>query len=284
LAAMTPDKELFPGFDENLRAAMQQETDLFFAAVMREDRSLLNFIDADFTFLNERLAKHYGIDGVQSEEFRKVQLTDDQPAMQRRGGVLTMASVLLMTSNPTRTSPVKRGKYVMENLLGTPPPPPPPDVPELAEGGAELKGTLKQRMEQHRSNAACAVCHTRMDAIGFGLENFDAIGAWRDKDGPHVIDASGELSAGRSFNGPEELKKLLAAKPGLFVRCLTDRMLTYALGRGLEEYDECTIERIAGAVEKNEYRFSSLVIEIVKSEAFQKKRGAHTVGQAPPAE
>jgi hypothetical protein len=272
LAAMTPDRELFPSFDEKLRAAMQQETDLFFAAVMREDRSLLEFIDADYTFLNERLAKHYGIEGVEGEQFHKVQLRDDQPAMRHRGGVLTMASVLLMTSNPTRTSPVKRGKYVMENLLGTPPPPPPPDVPELAEGGAELKGTLKQRMEQHRADSACAVCHTRMDAIGFGLENFDAIGAWREKDGPHPIDASGELSPGRSFNGPEELKKLLAARPGLFVRCLTDRMLTYALGRGLEEYDECTIERIAQAVEKNEFKFSSLVIEIVKSDAFQKKR------------
>ncbi|MEX2142111.1 MAG: DUF1592 domain-containing protein [Pirellulales bacterium] len=276
LAAMTPDKELFPSFDESLREAMQQETDLFFAAVMREDRTLLNFIDADFTFLNERLAKHYEIEGVHGEEFQKVQLADDQPAMRRRGGILTMASVLVMTSNPTRTSPVKRGKYVLENLLGTPPPPPPPDVPELAEGGAELRGTLKQRMEQHRSNAACAVCHTRMDAIGFGLENFDALGAWRDKDGPHGIDAAGQLSAGKAFNGPEELKKLLAAKPGLFVRCLTDRMLTYALGRGLEEFDECTIERIAQATEKNEYRFSGLVIEIVRSDAFQKKRGAVT--------
>jgi hypothetical protein len=185
-----------------------------------------------------------------------------------------MASVLLLTSNPTRTSPVKRGKYVLENLLGTPPPPPPPDVPELAEGGAELKGTLKERMEQHRTDAACAVCHTRMDAIGFGLENFDAIGAWRDKDGPHAINASGELAAGKSFNGPEELKKLLAAKPGLFVRSLTERMLTYALGRGVEEYDECTIERIAQAVEKSDHKFSSLAIEIVKSDAFQKKRGA----------
>jgi mono/diheme cytochrome c family protein len=279
LAAMTPDKELFPGFDESLRSAMQQETDLFFAAVMREDRSLLDFIDADFTFLNERLAKHYGIEGVQGKEFQKVQLADDQPAMRRRGGILTMASVLVMTSNPTRTSPVKRGKYVMENLLGTPPPPPPPDVPELEEGGAELKGTLKQRMEQHRSNAACAVCHTRMDAIGFGLENFDAIGAWRDKDGPHAIDASGKLSAGKDFNGPEGLKKLLVAKPGLFVRCLTDRMLTYALGRGLEEYDECANERIAQAVEKNDYRFSSVAIEIVRSDAFQKKRGAVTKNQ-----
>src|SRR5687768_8465229 len=161
----------------------------------------------------------------------------------------------------------------MENLLGTPPPPPPPDVPELEEGGAALKGTLKQRMDQHRNNAACAVCHTRMDAIGFGLENFDAVGAWRQSDGPHKIDASGELSAGRSFNGPAELKKILKSKPDLFVRCLTERMLTYALGRGLEDYDECTVERIAAGVAKNNYKFSSLVIEIVKSDAFQKKRG-----------
>jgi mono/diheme cytochrome c family protein len=273
LSAMTPDRAMFPSFDDTLRAAMQKETDLFFASVMTEDRSVLEFIDADYTFLNERLAKHYGIAGIEGDQFRRVQFEPGQPAAHRRGGVLTMASVLTLTSNPTRTSPVKRGKYVMENLLGTPPPPPPGDVPELPEGGAELVGTLKQRMEQHRANAACAVCHTRMDAIGFGLENFDAIGGWRDKDGPHAIDSSGELSGGRKFNGPEELKKILKSKPHLFVRCLTDRMLTYALGRGLEDYDECTVERIVQAVVKNDYKFSSLVIEIAKSDAFQKKRG-----------
>jgi hypothetical protein len=273
LAAMTPDRQLFPTFDEELRQAMQQETDLFFTEVMHQDQSVLDFIDADYTFLNERLARHYGIDGVEGREFRKVTLSGEQPAMRHRGGVLTMASVLSITSNPTRTSPVKRGKYVMENLLGTPPPPPPPNVPELPEGGAALRGTLKQRMEQHRSNAACAICHKQMDAIGFGLENFDAVGAWREQDGPLPIDASGELGVGKSFNGPEELKRLLKAKPGLFIRCLTDRMLTYALGRGLEEFDECTIERIAHAVEKDSYRFSSLVIAIVQSDAFQKKSG-----------
>jgi len=274
LSSMTPDTTLFPGFNAVLRTAMQQETDLFFRHIMEEDRSLLEFLDADFTFLNERLAKHYGIDGIQGDEFRKVQLRSDRPGARQRGGILTMASMLTLTSNPTRTSPVKRGKYVMENLLGTPPPPPPPDVPELEEGGAALKGTLKQRMEQHRTSAACAVCHTRMDAIGFGLENFDAVGAWRETDGPHAIDASGELSAGKTFNGPAELKKILKSKPDLFVRCLTERMLTYALGRGLEEYDECTVERVAAGVAKNDYKFSSLVIEIVKSDAFQKKRGA----------
>jgi hypothetical protein len=273
LSGMTPDTKLFPSFDQKLGAAMQQETDLFFATIMREDRSILEFLDANFTFLNEQLAKHYGIEGVEGDQFRKVELSGDRPGMRHRGGIVTMASVLTLTSNPTRTSPVKRGKYVMETLLGTPPPPPPPDVPELEEGGAELKGTLKQRMEQHRSNAACAVCHTRMDAIGFGLENFDAIGAWREKEGPHAIDPSGELSAGRKFNGPSELKRLLKSKPDLFVRCLSDRMLTYALGRGLEDYDECTLERIAQGVAKNDYKFSRLVIEIVKSDAFGKKRG-----------
>lgn len=272
LDSMAMDGKLFPGFDDSLRTAMKQETELFFATVMAEDRSILEFLDSDYTFLNERLAKHYGIDGVSGDHFRKVQLTSDQPAIKSRGGILTMASILTITSNPTRTSPVKRGKWVMETILGTPPPPPPPDVPELGEGG-ELTGSLKQRMEQHRENPACASCHTRMDAIGFGLENFNAIGAWREKDGPHAIDPTGELTPGKKFSGARDLKEILKSQRDLFVRCVTDRMLTYALGRGLEEYDECTVDRIATAVAKNEYKFSSLVIEIAKSDAFQKKKG-----------
>src|SRR5205814_6715644 len=178
LKNLTPDPVLFPAFDEGLRWAMLKETELFFAAVLKENRSVLDFLDADFTFVNERFAKHYGIQGVKGEEFQRIKLTGGQ-----RGGVLTQASILTVTSNPTRTSPVKRGKWVLETILGAPPPPPPPNVPELKEGKAALSGPLRHRMEQHRSDPNCASCHARMDPIGFGFENFDGIGAWRDKEG-----------------------------------------------------------------------------------------------------
>src|SRR5206468_6325729 len=228
LKAVTPDTALFPAFDEALRAAMLKESELFFEAIVKEDRSILDFLDADFTFLNERLARHYGINGVRSDQFQRVHLTDDQ-----RGGILTQASILTVTSNPTRTSPVKRGKWILENLLGTPPPPPPPDVPELKEG-KELTGTLRQRMEQHRANPSCATCHQRMDPLGFGFENYDAIGAWRTKDGKFAVDAGGVLPDGRKFNGPAELRKILKERQAEFTRCLTEKLLTYALGRGME--------------------------------------------------
>jgi len=268
LANFAPDREKFPDFDEPLRTAMREETERFFAAIMREDRSVLEFIDADYTFVNERLAKHYGIADVKGEEFRKVSLDPAQ-----RGGVLTQASVLAVTSNPTRTSPVKRGKWVLENLFGTPPPPPPPDVPELAEGDAALTGTLRERTEQHRAKAACAVCHNRMDPLGFGLENYDAIGAWRTKDGPHDIDASGELPGGKTFAGPQQLKLVLRERQDEFVRCLSEKMLTYALGRGVEYSDRCTVQDLAAALQTNDYKFSSLILAIVASDAFQKRRG-----------
>ncbi len=275
LSEITPDPKLFPNFDAGLRTAMQRETELFFATIVVEDRSILEFLDADYTFLNQRLAKHYGIEGIEGDHFRRVQLTGGQPGVSRRGGILTQAGVLTITSNPTRTSPVKRGKWVLDNILGTPPPPPPPDVPELNEADqVQLKGSLKQRMEQHRTNAACASCHRSMDPIGFSLENFDAVGAWRDTDGKHAIDASGELPGGRKFNGPKELKAVLKGKRDLFVRCLTERMLTYALGRGLEDYDDCTVEQISKNMARNNYKFSSLILEIVNSDPFQHKRGA----------
>src|SRR5437667_8328428 len=184
---------------------MLKETVLFFDSVMREDRDVLQFLDADYTFVNERLARHYGIPDIKGEEFRRVALSDT-----RRGGVLTQASILTITSNPTRTSPVKRGKWILENILGTPPPPPPPDVPEFKEGKAvELTGSLRQRMEQHRANPSCAVCHNRMDALGFGFENFDAVGAWRTRDANFDNDPSGVLPSGQSFKGPAELKAIL---------------------------------------------------------------------------
>jgi hypothetical protein len=254
LYSHTPNTEQFPAWDESLRAAMLRETELFYEHIMREDRSMLEFIDADYTFVNERLAKHYGLKGVIGEQFRRVELTGDQ-----RGGLLTQASILTITSYPDRTSPVQRGKWVLETLLGTPPPPPPPDVLALNEQ-KELKGTLRQRMEQHRVNPACASCHQRMDPIGFGLENFDAIGRWRTFDDKDPIDPSGTLPNGKSFKGPKELKELLQSQPKLFSRCLTDRFLTYALGRGLERYDRLAVNDIAAVLEKNKFQFSTLIL------------------------
>jgi hypothetical protein len=262
LETVAPDPKTFPGFDEELRGAMVRETELFFEAVLREDRGILDLLDADFSFVNERLAKHYGIEGVKGKEFRRVKL----PA--NRGGILTQASILTLTSNPTRTSPVKRGKWVLDQVLNTPPPPPPPDVPELNEE-KQLKGSLRQVMEQHRENKLCASCHQRMDPIGFAFENYDAVGAWRVKDGKFPIDPSGVLPSGQSFKGPAELKTILKGKKDLFGRCLTEKMLTYALGRGLEYYDRCAVDKVLKALEKNDYRFSTLLLETVKSEPFQ---------------
>jgi mono/diheme cytochrome c family protein len=269
LKTAAPDTGRFPGFNEHLRGDMLRETELFFEAIIKEDRCVLDFIDADFTFLNERLAKHYGIDGVKGEEFRRVKVSNGQ-----RGGILTQASILTATSNPTRTSPVKRGKWILENILGTPPPPPPPDAGELVEGKqAELSGSLRQRMEQHRAKAICASCHQRMDPLGFGFENYDAVGAWRTKDGNFGIDPSGELPGGQKFQGPAGLKQILKARKEAFAKCLAEKMLTYALGRGLERYDRPAIEKIATELGHSDYRFSRLVTSIVESDPFQKRRG-----------
>lgn len=262
LAYVAPDSKEFPNFDEDLRTAMARETELFFESIMREDRSILDFLDADYSFVNERLARHYGISGVEGAEFRRVKL----PA--NRGGILTQASILTLTSNPTRTSPVKRGKWVLDQLLNTPPPPPPPDVPELPET-KRLTGSLRKVMELHREKPVCASCHQRMDPIGFAFENYDAVGAWRDKDGSFAIDPSGVLPDGRSFQGPAELKTILREKKELFSRGLADKMLTYALGRGLEYYDKCALDNIVDALDRNGDRFSVLMTEVVKSEPFQ---------------
>ncbi len=268
LKVYSPDSGRFPSFDESLRVAIQKETAEYFAYVVREDRSVLELIASDYTFVNERLAKHYGIDGVTGDEFRKVSVAGSP-----RGGVLTQASVLTVTSNPTRTSPVKRGKWVLENLLGAPPPPPPPGVGELKDDkpGAELTGTLRQRLEQHRANPSCAACHQRMDPLGFGLENFDAVGAWRSRDGKDEVDASGVLPNGQSFNGPSELKGVLLKRKDQFARCLADKLLTYALGRGTERTDRCAVEAIARELSARDYRFSALVLAVVRSEPFLKR-------------
>lgn len=280
-----PDAALFPTFNERLRSSMFKETELFFTAIIKEDRSILDIIDADFTYLNAALARHYGIAdtagnpfGVKKKtpggkqfregEFERVTLQGNL-----RGGILTQASVLAVTSNPTRTSPVKRGRWVLEQLLGTPPPPPPPDVPELEDSKNELKGSLRQRMEQHRANVACANCHAKMDPLGFAFENFNAIGAFRSKDGDFDIDPSGQLPDGKKFNGPAELKQILKEKKDLFSECLAEKMLIYAVGRGLEYYDKRPVDRICQNLANGDYKFSALVTEIVKSDPFRMRRG-----------
>ncbi len=265
LGQITPDPERFPDFDHSLESAMVHETELFFASIQNEDRSVLDFLNADYTFLNDRLARHYGIGGVEGESFRRVSLAGTP-----RGGVLTHASVLLATSNPTRTSPVKRGKWILDNILGTPPAPPPNGVEALAErqpfGPAD---TLRRRMEQHMSQPGCASCHRRLDPLGFGLENFDAVGAWRTQDAGADIDPSGRLPGGRAFRGPTELRKTLVSRSGAFVRCLTEKMLTYALGRGLERADRAAVEQIKCSVECDGYRYSSLILGVVESNPFR---------------
>jgi mono/diheme cytochrome c family protein len=264
LDLVSPEPRLFPTFTAELREAMLKESLLFFEAVVREDRRIPDLLDADFTFVNEELARHYGIDGVKGAEFVRVK------APAHRGGMLTHAGILTLASNATRTSPVKRGKFVLDQLLNTPPPPPPPDVPEL-EDQKQLKGTLRQQMEQHRTNAVCASCHQRMDPIGFAFENFDAIGAWRDKDAGGAIDASGVLPDGRKFDGPDGLKTIMKSDKAAFVRCVAEKMLTYALGRGLEDYDRRAVNAIVQATNKADDRFSALLIEIIRSDPFQKR-------------
>jgi len=279
LKTVTPDAKLFPAFNEPLRQAMLRETELFCEAIMKEDRSLLELINADFTFLNAPLAKHYGITKTGDEkpkplkfkgtEFQRVLLPD-----QKRGGLLTQGSVLTVTSNPTRTSPVKRGRWVLEQILGSPPPPPPPDVPQLEETGETVNAdTLRKRMEIHRKNPSCANCHAKMDPIGFALENYDAIGRYRTQDAGQEIDASGEFADGTKFTGSEDLKTIISQKKGLFVRCLSEKMLTYALGRGLSYRDRPAVEGISNVLKTENYKFSVLVKEIVKSKPFAMRRG-----------
>ncbi|MEZ6052046.1 MAG: DUF1592 domain-containing protein [Planctomycetaceae bacterium] len=262
LAHLRPDPTLFPQVDEQLRADMRRETELLFESVMRENRSVLDLLRADFSFVNERLASHYGIEGVTGAEFQRVDLPEN------RRGVLTQASVLLLTSNPTRTSPVKRGKWILDNILNEPPPPPPEGVPELSEA-VEALGSLRERMEEHRSNESCAICHRRMDPLGFGLENFDAVGGWRDQDGQFEIDPSGTLPGDMNFSGPVELINILVnEKRDAFCRCLAEKLLTYALGRGLTSQDRCAVDRILEQMHADDDRFDTLVEAIVMSDPF----------------
>lgn len=266
LDSVNPDRRIFPDFDENLRQAFRRETELLFETIVREDRPLVELISADYTFLNERLAKHYGIPYVYGSEFRRVQL----PADSHRGGLLTQASVLAVTSYANRTSPVIRGKWILTNIMGTPPPPPPPNVPPLKEkspSGKKLSG--RELLAEHRSNPLCASCHNTLDPVGFALENYDAIGRWRNRDDGVTVDASGVLPDGKSFDGPEGFRQALLARPELFVATASEKMLTYALGRGLEYYDMPAIRDIVSHAAEDDYRFSALVLGIVESTPFQ---------------
>jgi hypothetical protein len=265
----TPDPQQFPEFDEPLRKAMRQEAELFFANLVREDRSVLEMLDADYTFMNERLAKHYGVEGVKGDDFRRVPL---RPEL-KRGGVLTMAGVLTVTAMSSRTSPVKRGKFILDQIIGLPPPPQPGDVPPLDETKTVTGKTLRERFENHRADPSCSVCHIRMDPIGFSLENFNAIGQWRDKDGDANIDPSGKLPEGQSLDGPAGLKRVLLGQKNDFTRCLVEKMATYALGRGMGRADKCMVKDVVETAAKNDYKITSVILGIVRSDAFVKRKG-----------
>ena len=266
LRVVEPDANLFPMFDENLRTAFQRETEMFLESVAREDRSVIDLVAANYTFLNQQLAEYYGIPHVYGSHFRRVTLSDG-----RRGGLLGHGSILTVTSVPTRTSPVTRGKWVLDTLLGAPPPAPPPDVPLLTEGPTK-DGTLlsvRERMEQHRKHPACASCHVSMDPLGFALENFDAVGMWRTSEASRPIDASGTLPDGTTFEGPAGLRQALVAERDNFAYALTEKLLTYALGRGVEYYDAPAVRKIVREALPSEYRWSSLVLGISRSTPFR---------------
>ena len=263
------DTEVFFEFDENLRADMARETTLFLESQLREDHSVLDLLTANYTYVNERLAGHYGLSGVYGERFRRVTYDSDD-----RGGLFGHASLLMLTAYPTRTSPVLRGKWVLDNILGMPPSEPPPDVPDLQEnrGGAEVL-SIRERMEEHRANPACAVCHRIMDPLGFALENFDAIGRWRVTDEAGVVvDASGVLADGTAVNGPATFRAALLEYEDSFVRTLTEKLLTYALGRGIEYYDQPSVRQIVAAAARDDYRWSSIILQVVQSMPFQMRR------------
>lgn len=275
LNTMQPDPGVFPEYDEALKQAMAAEARWFFASIVLEDRSLLDLLDADYTFVNERLARHYGMTGVHGDQMRRVSLKDDNLRGRGRGGVLTMAAVLTVTSNPTRTNPVLRGKWVLDQLLDDPPPPPPANVPPLEATASDNPSlSLRQRMEQHRADPVCASCHEQMDPIGFALENYDAIGRWRQQDNHQPVDARGVLPDGRAFDGPVQLKAILSADRDRFARCITEKMLTFALGRPLEYYDTCAVDAITKKLAAEDYRISSLITGIVLSDPFRYRRNA----------
>ncbi len=267
IASWRPDPDKYPQFDESLRSGFQKETEFFFSYIIEQDRSVLDFINADYTFLNDRLAKHYAIENVRGSYFRRVAVN---PA--ERGGILSQGGILTVTSYPTRTSPVLRGKWVLENVLGSPPPPPPPDIPDLADKASTSPKDLRAALEAHRANAACASCHSRLDPLGFALENYDAVGKFRKTEGGVTIDSTGALPNGKILAGPAGLKEVLMTRQDEFVDCFTEKLLTYALGRGLEAYDQPTVRQVRREAAKNDYRFSVLANAIVNSVPFQLRR------------
>jgi hypothetical protein len=264
LESVQPDRERYPDFDDYLRDSMKKETELFFQYIMQQDRPISEFIDGPYSFLNERLARHYGIRGVTGPEFRKVDLT-----AAGRAGILTQGGVLTVTSYANRTSVVQRGKWVLENILNAPPPPPPPNVPTLNEEAIGADASLRQQMEQHRKNPVCAGCHARMDPLGFGLENYDAVGAWRTKDGNFPIDSSGTLPDGRTFQGAVGLTGVLKRDQNAFAEGLTEKVMTYALGRAIERTDRPTVRQVVARVASSNYKLSSLILGVVNSVQFQ---------------
>jgi hypothetical protein len=268
LESITPDLRLFPDFDDNLRQALLTETELFFESMLREDRSITNLLQADFTYLNERLARHYGIPNVYGSHFRRVALDPGSV----RGGLLRQGSVLTVTSYATRTSPVIRGKWVLENLLGTPPPPPLPDVPALKDNTVAATLSVRERLAEHRANAACASCHNMMDPVGFSLENFDAVGRWRTLEDGKPVDASGGLPDGSKFAGVSGLETGLLNRPDVFATTLTEKLMTFALGRGVEYYDGPAIRKIVREAQAADYRFSSIILGITKSTPFTMRK------------
>jgi len=265
LNSISPDMRLFPDFDDNLRQAFRQETELFFDSILREDRSVLDLLSANYTFLNERLAKHYGVPRIYGSRFRRVTLDKDS----WRGGLLRQGSVLTVTSYATRTSPVLRGKFVLDTLLGVPPPPPLPDVAALKDNTVDGRLSVRERIAEHRRNAVCAPCHNLMDPLGLSLEKFDAVGRRRSADGGSPIDASGGLPDGRTFADVDGLETALLARPELFVGTLAEKLQTYALGRGVEYYDAPAIRGIVRDARAQNYRISSIILGIVKDQSFQ---------------
>jgi hypothetical protein len=259
---------------------MRRESEMLFGHIAREDRSVLELIDCDYTFLNAKLAQFYGIKDVSGREMKKVELPKDSP----RGGVLTHAAILMVTSNPTRTSPVKRGQFILDNILGTPAPPPPPDIPALEESKLSAKGktpTVRELMALHRAKPLCSSCHARMDPLGLALENFNALGLWREKESGQAIDASGRLLTGESFHDIRDLKRILKAEHSRdFYRCLTEKLLTYAVGRGLDYYDVETVDQIVDRLDREGGRFSALLMGVIESAPFQKRRDAASVAGA----
>jgi hypothetical protein len=276
LDAVAPDRTRFPTWSPELKDAMRMETQLFFEAVLRDNRPITEFIDGQYTFINGLLARHYGIQDVEGPAFRRVDLQTDQ-----RSGIFTQASVLTVSSYPTRTSVVLRGKYLLENVLNSPPPPPPGDVPALDDSTVGVARSLREQTEAHRADPICASCHAKMDPLGFALENYDAIGRWRTEDGTFPVDTSGVLPGGRTFKGPAELKAILRDKLPAFSRSLAEKMLTYAIGRGVEPFDRLVIRDLVRDMAANDYRMQTLVQGIVKSVPFQKRRGERP---ASPAE